>query len=123
MADSHTHAHAVSLPPLGQACFTYLLLSEEIENSYLPSVVNPVYLLQVNISHATALIERFVGLGAPSIVCQICLSFIQAGEESHIKRIGEYTNELPWSSNSHLSLQRYSFRTVPCMYVCHHRLC
>ena len=48
----------VSLSPLGLSCFAYLLMAEEIQLSYLPSVLNHSYLLQISVSHVKVLLER-----------------------------------------------------------------
>ena len=48
----------VSLSPLGLSCFAYLLLAEEIQFSYLPSILNHGYLLHINVPHIKALLER-----------------------------------------------------------------
>ena len=49
-----------SLSALGLGCFAYLLLVEELQTSYLPAILNPSYLLHVNIPHVVALIKRYL---------------------------------------------------------------
>lgn len=49
---------AASLSPLGLSCFAYLLMAQEIQLSYLPSVLNHGYLLRINVPHVKALLER-----------------------------------------------------------------
>ena len=52
------HQPPPSLAVLGQGCFSYLLLAEQVHSSYLPSVLSHSYLLHINIPHAKALIQR-----------------------------------------------------------------
>lgn len=47
------------LPPLGLACFVYLVMVEGMEHSYLPTVVRQGYLLYINLIHVTTLLGRY----------------------------------------------------------------
>ena len=47
------------LPPLGLACFVYLVMVEGVERSYLPTIVRQDYLLHVNLVHVTTLLGRY----------------------------------------------------------------
>ena len=46
------------LPPLGLACFVYLVMVEGVQRSYLPVIVRQDYLLYINLPHVTTLLAR-----------------------------------------------------------------
>ena len=54
----HNVLTSAPLPPLGLACYAYLLLSEGVQLSYLPCVLRSAYLLHSTLHHTTALLTR-----------------------------------------------------------------
>ena len=57
-ASSEYKDSCCSLSALGLGCFAYLLQVEGMEDAWFPSILSPAFLLQVNLDHATCLIER-----------------------------------------------------------------
>ena len=56
--DEENDDEGFSLCTIGLACFSYLLFSEGMEESYYPAVMSPSYTFQINLTHVINLLEK-----------------------------------------------------------------